>query len=170
MTAAPPLRYTFEGGVMVPAHPKLAAQQFGEGEVVTLERREARSANSHRHYFACINEAWQNLPEHLALLFPSAEHLRKYCLIKAGYCNEMTIRVASKAEAVRSVVTVRALDTFCVAEARDSTVFIWTAKSQSMRAMGAREFQESKSKVLDALAALIGVERQALEHNAGKAA
>jgi hypothetical protein len=57
------------------------------GEIITVEEVKERSAKSHRHYFAVINEAWQNLPEDLADEFPNAEALRKRALIKNGLCH-----------------------------------------------------------------------------------
>ena len=52
----------------------------------------------------------------------------------------------------------------------EATVTVMTAKSQSMRAMGRVEFQRSKEAVLDVVAQMIGVKRDALAANAGKAA
>ena len=53
---------------------------------------------------------------------------------------------------------------------RDATVRIYTAQSQSIKAMGARTFQDSKTKVLDILSDLIGVQPQTLQREAGRAA
>src|SRR5690348_4856735 len=66
-------------------------EQFGGGEIVTLERHEERSEASHGHFFAAVTEAWQNLPHGLDDEFPSANHLRKFALIKANYCTMQKI-------------------------------------------------------------------------------
>ena len=168
--SAYPLRFRWSGEAMTPLQPGAAARQYEKGEVYALEVREARSANSHRHYFSAINEGWSQLPEHMAERFPTPDHLRRWLLIRAGFRDERTIVLASKAEAVRVASFIRPLDTYAVIVPREATVVVMTAKSQSYKAMGAREFAASKQAVLDELAAMIGVERRALDQNAGKAA
>jgi hypothetical protein len=148
---------------------RLADKHFVVGQVYPLEVREDRSQKSHSHYFASINEAWQNLPEDVAERFPTSEHLRKFALIKAGYADERSIVCASKAEAQRIAAFVRPLDDFAIVAAREAVVCVWTAKSQSVRAMGRQDFQRSKDSVLDIIAGLIGTTPGALAQ-AGKAA
>ena len=154
---------------MVALDPKVV-RYYDADSVYRLEPREERSSNSHRHYFSCINEAWSNLPETLAERFPTAEHLRKYTLIKAGYFDARTIVAASTAEAQRIAAFVRPLDEFAVVTAREATVAVYTARSQSVRAMGAKEFAASKNAVLDELASMIGTDSKTLAQNAGRAA
>ena len=91
-------------------------------------------------------------------------------LIRAGYRDERTIVAASMAEAQRIASFVRPLDEYAVVQVHEATVSVYTAKSQSARAMGKAAFQQSKRDVLDALSEMIGVERKALDANAGKAA
>ena len=170
MTDHRPLRYRWTGEAMVPVVPAHARRQFKAGETYQLEIREERSANSHRAYFAAINEGWANMPEIEAMRFPTAEHLRKWLLIKAGYFNERQIVVASAAEAVRVAGFIKPMDDYAVVVPRGTTVSVFTAKSQSLRAMNRREFAESKTKVLDLLAEMIGVARRELDANAGRAA
>ena len=149
-----------------PGFLKRLNETFGAGEVVTLAPVEDRSAASHRHYFAAINEAWQNLPESLADRFPTAEHLRKWALIKAGYRDERTHVCASRAEAVRLKAFIRPIDDYAVVVCKDAVVTVWTAKSQNTRAMPKGEFQASKDAVLQVLAELIDVAPAALEKRA----
>lgn len=143
---------------------------FGAGEIVALTRHEDRSMNSHRHYFSCIGEAWRNLPDHMLDEFPSAEHLRKKALVRAGYADERTFVCASKAEAARMAAFLRPMDEYAIVSVREATVTVWTAKSQSVRAMGNAEFQASKEAVLDVISRLIGVSTDDLRQNTGKAA
>ena len=171
MSAAPRImRFRWNGLAMVPLHPGVAKRQYEDGESYWLEARQERSINSHNHFFASLTEGWNNLPEHEAERYPSPDHLRRWLLIRAGYYDERTIVVGSKAEAQRVAAFVRPLDDYAVVVAKEATVSVFTAKSQSMRAMGRAEFQRSKDAVLDALANMIGVERKALEANAGQAA
>ena len=170
MTAPRPLRFTWDGRVMTPQYPGVAARQYEVGETYTLEQREDRSINSHRAYFAQINEAHATLPEHLSERWPTPDHLHRWLLIRAGFYDERSIVVASKAEAVRVAAFVRPLDSYAIVIAKEAVVSVFTAKSQSYKAMGRAEFQRSKDATLDELAALIGVERETLAKEAGRAA
>ena len=170
--SAPPriMQFRWDGRAMIPLHPGVAARQYEAGETYRLEVREERSPASHNHFFAVVTEGWQNLPEHLSERFPTPDHLRRWLLIKAGYHDERSIPAPSQALALRIAAFVRPMDDYAVVIVREATVSVFTAKSQSMRAMGKQDFQQSKEAVLDALAALIEVERRVLEANAGRAA
>ena len=80
-----PELFTWDGEAMVPRHPRRADQLFVVGETYPLIINEDRSVATHNHEFAWLREAWLNLPETLADLYPSPEHLRKRALIEAGY-------------------------------------------------------------------------------------
>jgi hypothetical protein len=164
--------YRWDGEVMVPLarfHNRCNAV-FTVGELYPLDVHEDRSIVSHRHYFCEINEAWKNLPEMVAERYPSSEHLRKYALIQTGYRDERSIACSSKAEAQRVAAFIKPMDDYAVVVVREAVVSVLTAKSQSIRAMGAKEFQASKQAVLDQLASMIGVTPGALEQHAGRAA
>ena len=165
-----PLKFRWTGEAMRPVVPAAAAGMYEQGKSYWLEPWEPASSASRGHYFASIKETWDNLPETMSERFPSPEHLRKYCLIRAGYRDERTITAATKAEAQRVAAFIRPLDDFAVVVVREATVVVWTAKSQSARAMGRAAFQRSKDDVLNTMSEMIGVERRALEQNAGRAA
>jgi len=165
-----PLAFEWEGDVMRPLRPKAADAQYVVGEKYMLDVREDRSLPSHRHYFACIREAWANLPEHLAERHASAEHLRKWALIQAGYRDERTIVCASQAEAQRVAAFIRPIDEYAVVVTRGNVVIHYTAKSQSMRAMDKKTFRASKDAVLDIIAGLIKTDTATLRKNAERAA
>jgi hypothetical protein len=164
-----PLLMQWNGEAFAPhrRHYKRIDAEFVIGEVYTFVPYEERSAKSHAHYFACVAEAWKNLPDGLAEQFPTSEHLRKFALIKAGYADSQTFTAASKAEALRLAAFLRPVDGYSIITTEGATVTRWTAKSQSTRAMGGKVFQESKDKVLDVLAAMIEVNRPQLETAAG---
>ncbi len=147
-------------------HQRLADDQFTVGETYTLEVVEERSAASHSHFFAALNEAWSNLPDDLAQRFQTVEHLRKYALIKAGYFDERSIVCASKAEASRVAAFIKPMDGYAIVATSEATVRVFTAKSQSMRAMGKETFQDSKTKVLEIVADMIGKSRAQLSAHA----
>ncbi|RWC77732.1 MAG: hypothetical protein EOS71_00355 [Mesorhizobium sp.] len=164
MTDAP-IMFRYEGdGSFSPASQFWAARAdkaFVVGEVYRIVEHHDRSASSHRHFFACVHAAWQNLPDELVEIYPTAEHLRKKALIRKGYRDEREYVCATKSAALDLVRTIRPLDDYAIIEARENVVRIWTAKSQSVPAMGAKAFQESKQDVLDFLDDLLGVERGA---------
>lgn len=161
------LTFEWNGEAMVPLtrYNRLANKLFVVGETYSLAEQEDRSGISHRHFFACINEAWMNLPDDLALEFTSAERLRKRALIATGYYTERRLTLSSPAEARKTV-------SFLMQRADDGTVFSVsgnvvierTARSQSMGVNGMRktEFQKSKTDVLDWIAALLRVELEQL--------
>ena len=164
MTTAPPIIFTWDGESMAPATThmeKLCDQHFTVGETYMLVEEYDRSQRSHNHYFAEIHEGWLNLPEVLsdAPWAQTAEHLRKYALIKTGYCDTKTLVCSSKVEAERIAEFMRPIDVFSVVVFADSTVTHHTARSQSKKAMGGEVFQESKTAVLDCIEDLIGLGR-----------
>jgi hypothetical protein len=165
MTEKPPpivFRWTGESMEPLPRFHNAANATFVVGEIYRMEAMEERSAVSHRHFFACIHAAWMNIPEHLADRFPTSEALRKFALIKSGYADERSIVCASKAEAQRVAAFVKPMDTYAVVVVKESVVTVFTAKSQSMKAMGRKVFQDSKVAVLEYVADLIGVTPEAL--------
>lgn len=169
-----PLLLQYEGeGEFKPASAYWAGRadkEFVIGEVYRMVEHHDRSANSHRHFFAAINDAWRNLPDHMIEEYPTAEHLRKKLLVRAGYADERSIVCASKAEAQRVAAFVRPMDEYAVVIVREAVVRVYTAQSQSMRAMGKKAFQESKEAVLNAIDDLLGVERGETSKNAMEAA
>jgi hypothetical protein len=141
---------------------------FGEGEIVTFERHEERSTVSHNHYFASIQTAWDNLPEKDDR-FPNPEALRKWALIKAGYCTEATT-VLDTEEQANTIAGFMGHQEGVIIVVKGPVIKKYTAKSQAVAAMGKQEFQRSKDAVLDIIAQLIEVSRKRLEDNAGRAA
>ncbi|MDO8534121.1 MAG: hypothetical protein Q7S17_05190 [Xanthobacteraceae bacterium] len=144
----------------------MADKHYVVGETYWMVPHEERSTASHAHYFAAVNEAWQNLSDEQALRFPTAEHLRKWALIEAGYRDERSIVASSKAEAQRLAAFIKPMDEYAVVTVTDAVVRAYTAQSQSYRAMNRKTFQESKDKVLAVVAGLIGVTADELRRNA----
>ncbi len=166
-----PVVFTWNGEAMIPVghYMRMADKVFVVGMNYRLVEHKVRSSASHNHFFAAVEEAWKNLPEEYADRYPSAEHLRKWALCKAGFADERSIVCASKAEAQRVAAFIKPMDDFAVVSVNGSTVKVWTAQSQSVRAMGKDEFQRSKDAVLDILASMVGVTPAELQ-KAGEAA
>jgi hypothetical protein len=167
VTAPPPIACRWDGEAFVPLPrlARLADEHYAIGEVFHLVVEKERSPKSHRHYFAMIKEAWENLPKD-ELRFPTPDHLRKWALIRSGYCDERQIVCATKAEAARWMPILAAADTYSVVAVRGPIVTVYTAKSQSVKAMGSKDFQASKDAVLALCADMISVEVAQLDRAA----
>jgi hypothetical protein len=159
-----PQPFRWAGDAMIPLRPKMADALFVIGETYTLVEHLERSHASHNHFFASVAEGWKNLPESVGERFPTPDALRKWALIKAGYRDERSIVCASKAEATRVAAFIKPMDDFAVVVASEAVVIVYTAKSQSMKAMGKEAFQASKQSVLDIIGDLIGVAPAQLEN------
>jgi hypothetical protein len=125
-----------------------------------------RSRRSHNHFFAQVAEAWQQLPENLADEFASPEHLRKWALIKAGFRDERKFVASSPEEAQSIAAFIAPMDDYAVITVSGCVVTVYTAQSQSIPAMGGRDFQASKNAVFEVIARLIGVTTDELSKQA----
>ena len=155
MVSTIPLKH--EGnGVFRAVYPKRCAD-IPVG-VAAWRQVEHRSRESHNHYFHRIAEAWKTLPEALMDEHPSPEHLRHFALIKAGYCTETIVVCATNADALTLISHTSKKDTFALVNKVGRVVTIWSAESQSVPAMGAKKFQESKEAVFNVISAMIGAD------------
>ena len=147
----------YEGnGLFRCLHPKRV--KLDVGEVHGWQMAEHRSKASHDHFFACVNEAWKNLSEDMADDFPSQESLRKWSLIKAGFCSETRIVCANNSEAMTLATKAKSLDKYSIVAIDGKTVTIWTADSQRRDAMSRQAFQEAKERALHIISNLIGTD------------
>jgi len=142
-------------------------ETFGEGEIVTFERHEERSDASHRHYFAAIKTAFDNLPEG-ETRFQTPEALRHWALIRSGWHTENHV-VCDSPEQARTIAAFMGNSEGTIIVVKENVIKKYTAKSQSVKAMGKDDFQRSKTDVLDTIAELLAVTRKRLEQNAGRA-
>jgi hypothetical protein len=160
MTNAPiPIEAFFDGDVFKPINAwwtARARKQFVVGEVYKIVDEPERSSRSHAHYFARIQDVWESLPTLQAERFKSPEHLRRWALIQGGYSNSHSMPCGSPSAARKFAAFVKPIDEFAVVTVEGSVVSIHTAKSQNYRSMDKKTFQESKTKVLEIIADLIG--------------
>jgi hypothetical protein len=140
---------------MLPLNSRAAEKAFEIGAVYRLEPWMDRSPASHAHYFAAVNDAFDNLPPHLAERFRSPDHLRKYAQCMTGHCDERSIECRSSAEARRVAAFVRSMDEYAVVRTAGRMVYVRTARSQSARAMDRKTFEASKTAVMDCIASLV---------------
>jgi hypothetical protein len=164
MTVPAPLLARWDGDAFQVAHRhrKQCDVSLTIGETYIIDVREQRSEAAHRAYFAAVNEAWRNLSEDKAERFRTPDHLRRFALIKTGFFDQRTVVCSSKAEARRLAAFIQPMDEYAIISAMEATVTVFTAKSQSIRAMGKLEFMRSQDAVRDYVASLLGVKPEAL--------
>jgi hypothetical protein len=159
MTDVLPMRYMGEG-MFKCLRPRQIRLEVGD--VSGWQMAEHRSAESHRHYFSCIRNAWINLPDDLADRLPSPEHLRHHALVKTGFGKISEMAFKGNPEAIRAAAVMSEMDTYAVVNVSGPVVTIGRAESQSMKAMGKARFQESKEAVLNYISQLIGTDAATL--------
>ena len=154
MSTPPPVYFKWNGEAMKPIgrFSRLAERTFTSDMTYRMIVEEERSGASHRQFMAAVHEAWMQLPEPWDIAFPTEDHLRKYALIRTGFCT-ITKVVGKKRVPV---------DGYAIVCEEDGVTTIYQAKSQSYKAMGPEEFQKSKTAVLEYLAEMVGVTAEQL--------
>lgn len=167
---APPILTVYEGeGIWRPANAyaaRIADKHYVIGERYPLVEFHQRSHASHGHYFAAVHSAWLNLPDAMMADFPTGDHLRKYALIKTGFCDNEKFVAKTNGEARKLAAFIRPIDEYSIIEVDGRVVTRTMAKSQSMKAMGKADFQRSKEAVLELLASIVGTSSKELSTNA----
>lgn len=147
----------------------LCDRQYVVHEIYVLVPFEQRSTRAHNHLFAVLNDAWENLPEQWAQRFPSAEHLRKWLLVKAGHATHAQFNFDTPKDAMTFARGLRRYDEYAIISVSGTSVDVWTAKSISRRAVPTKdEFQRIKNNVLDGVELLTGNSRQEIEREASQ--
>lgn len=162
---APPLMLDWDGEVFRPCGKywqRLADEHFVVGERYRMLEENERSNASHNHEFAFLTEAWNSLPDSLLPQYPNAEVLRKHGLIAKGFCTMVQHVCATKAEADRLAAILKPYDQYAIVVARGNVVTVYTAISQSRRAMGAAQFQQSKTALMEFVGDLLGVDPETI--------
>ncbi len=152
----------------------VAARQFHDLEEYPLVVLEARTRASHSHFFACVHEAFINLPEEVSVRWPTEEHMRKWVLIETGWFDEKDFDCPDERFAKRLATFIRTEDSYARISLHQVgkawRVIVRRAKSQSAAAMAKQAFEDSKRDVLDYLASMIGTTRGQIKKHAGRAA
>ena len=125
-----------------------------------------RSMASHHGYFAELQKLYDTMPYAVTERLPNFEMFRKFCLIRTGWRDEVSYPCATKAEAQRLAAICRQIGDFAIVTVEGATVTRWTAKSQSMRAMGKAAFQRSREDVEAYARSLLGVTSSAIGQEA----
>lgn len=161
----PPLMMRWTGEGFEPSTgywQRLADRHLVVGHVYRLVEEAERSEVSHRHEFAWLREAWNSLPDALLDQYPNSEVLRKHGLIAKGHCTMKQHVCASVAEAERLAAILKPYDVYAIVRQRGPVVTVYTAVSQSKKAMGAKMFQQSKSDLMEFVGDLLGVDPETI--------
>ncbi len=165
MSAAPPILMQWTGDSFAPATSywqRQADEHFVVGQRYRLVEEQERSTATHNHEFAWLQEAWNSLPDELFAQYPNSEVLRKHGLIAKGYCTMVQHVQPTAAEAQRLGAILKPYDAYAVVVVRGNVVTVYTAVSQSKRAMGAKQFQQSKQALMEFVGDLLGVDPETI--------
>lgn len=163
MATSAPVIFEWNGAAMEPLarFQKRCDIDFVVGEKYRMAIVEERSAASHSHFFAVINDKWMSLPDDLAVEFASPDILRKHALIMKGFRTERKFVASSQEEARKLAAWLRPRnpdDDYAIISVHGNAVLEWKAVSQSYKAMPEKgRFQASKQAVLDWIDDLLGV-------------
>ena len=163
--------FAWRDGMMVPHErfAQLCERQFVEGQDYALTVIEEVSGKSRAHLFAVIRDTWMSLPEN-DKRFPSSEHLRKWALVQVGHSTETDFVLDTVRDAKATALALRKADEYAIIILSGKVVKLCTAKSLSGPDAKHEKFQEVKTKVMDLLASLTGVDAATLSSNAGTSA
>lgn len=156
----------------------LCKRQYNDGCEYPLLPVEVRSRASHAHFFAAINEGFDNLPEKFCTdhRWTCADDMRKDLLIEAGFGEEKKFECVSADHAIKLATFIRdetgfSKITFLRDErGRPTIVRVRRAKSQDLASMDRATFEDSKKKVLMLLEGIIGLARGDLMRHAARSA
>ena len=171
-----PQVFKWTGEAMVPLSMTKAKNQFQEGGRYRLAPISEVSQQSRSFFFACLTEAFKNLPEPLAERFTTIDALRKFALIQTGFHEPVqpafyeTPADAQQAAHQIQLAISKTRDPSSIVVQRDVTVTVLTARSQSGASMTKKEFEASKQSVLEFVSQMIGTTQKQLELNAGRSA
>lgn len=158
-----------DDGVMKPfgiGMAKRADEQFVVGQYYRLQEPVDRTQQAEGFFFANLKDMWSSLPEKYAdeWFAEDPDALRHYALIKTGFANTEVFPCQSVPEAKRWMAYLGPSSQHAIITREGTIVYRFTAKSQSRKAMpGRATFAESSSKVLDFIADLIGLDKDAPE-------
>ena len=162
-----PMIFEWNGEAMVPTSRFIAEanRRYVVHERYMLEETHERNMVKHRRQFAFVKEAWKNLPDCYRdePWAQSPDHMRRYFLIKCGYSHTETIPCGSNAEALRWLPRLRADNPYAIVTVRGSLIYRYTAESQSLPAMGAQRFYESRAAIMAEIDALMQVDQGATQ-------
>lgn len=132
--------------------------KFQDGETYFLTNRISRSDKSHRHYFATVQNAYDNLPDDLQEHYPTPETLREQALLATGNYDQRAFVCSSETEAKALLKFISRNRKGVFYSIKGSVLIERTVHSQSAYSMDTKErFEKSKRDVIGFCADLLGV-------------
>ena len=155
--------------VPIPRYGNVARRQFGDaGTEHTLAPFEERSMRSHSQYFCALGDYFDNLPHIENTPWPTEEHFRAWLLIETGWCEQKEFECINAMHARRLAEHIRIDEPYSRIKLHGKMVTVRKPKSQSVAAMGKRDFEESKRAVLTLAEGLTGISRTEMMKHAGR--
>jgi hypothetical protein len=130
--------------------------EFKPDQIYSLVQAHDVTRRARGFYHHCLMEAWRNLPEIMRDELPSKDHLRKFCLIKAGHCTVRKDIYFNAAAAEIAAAHFKEEDSYCIVVVNGNIVTIYRAKSETT--LKGRAWRELKERVLQEASVLIGVD------------
>lgn len=140
--------------------------EYPVGATVHFEPQAPRSTAAEGFWFATVDDAWGTLPDHLRSRFPEPTALRKFLLIKAGWCEAREFATDTPEAAAAVAAGLRWAEPYSIVVVKGTVVFAYVAKSQKRSAMGGKAFSAVTERALHALAELLGCDPTTLRDQA----
>lgn len=144
-----------------------ADAEYVVGQVYLVSGEHEQSALSRAHQFAWLHDSFLSLPDHISSRFLDEDQLRRHALIAGGFASTTVIDCATNAEARRWMKILTAEDPYCIVKVEGTSLMRFTARSQSPRSMGSKEFQASKDAVLRYVSNLLDANPKDVEAHEG---
>lgn len=164
-------RFKYERGMLRPVH---KMDKLVEGGVYNVSLAKDRSPESHKQFFAVLADAFYQIPDEKQQ-WTNPEHLRKWCLCKAGWCDQKDTVLTTHDDALKLAAVIKCLDKYAVLNVSGNVVKHWVPKSMKVArgnngGMTAKDFQRVKQDIFDILDDYLGLDHGTLAKNAGKSA
>lgn len=118
--------------------PPEASNKFNVGETYTVDVSKPRSKHQHNMYFRAIEVAYENWPDASIFTPMSAEHLRKFLQVKAGWGYSTSF--SDPLNALKYMQLRYGEDMFAFED--DGIIYVHVSKSIAFGKMGAVAFNE----------------------------
>lgn len=152
-------RYVGEGKAQaVGRYDRQQCDAMAFGAILEAEEVKQRSMQFHRFWFATVNDAWETLPDHLQARFPEPEALRKFLLVKAGWCDAREFACDSPEAAATLAAALKWTEPYSAVVVSGNVVLAYVARSQKIKAQDRKSFSQVTERALHHLSEMLGVD------------
>lgn len=132
------------------------SREYPVGSSASFDEQKARSSAQERRWFGILKTTWDNMDDHLRRRFPDPEALRKWALIRAGWCESREFVAEGEEAAALTAAGLRWAEPYSIVVQAGNVVFAYRAKSQGRKAMGRQQFAEFTERGLAHISELLG--------------